>query len=86
MLGWPGSDWDGAGGAAPLTADWHAAGALRHTFTHFHLDLTVLAAQVPRSAVPLRGAFLPGAGFRPGDLPSLMQKAANLARAALAYG
>jgi len=80
MLGWPGSGWDGAGGPVPLTADWHEAGGLRHTFTHFHLDLTVMAAEVPAGATPLRGSFLPQTAFRPADLPSLMQKAQALAR------
>lgn len=83
MLGWPGSGWDGAGGPEPLAADWREAGSLRHTFTHFHLDLTVQAARVPADAAPLRGNFLPETGFRPGDLPSLMQKAADIARATL---
>jgi A/G-specific adenine glycosylase len=86
MLGWPGSGWDGAGGPAPLAADWREAGSLRHTFTHFHLDLTVQAARVPPEAAPQRGTFLPETAFRPGDLPSLMQKAADIARAALADG
>ena len=26
---------------APVDADWHKAGTIRHTFTHFHLELTV---------------------------------------------
>jgi A/G-specific adenine glycosylase len=80
MLGWPGSDWDGAGGPAPLAADWREAGEVRHTFTHFHLALTVMVAEVPDGAAPLRGSFLPQADFRPDDLPSLMQKAQALAR------
>jgi A/G-specific adenine glycosylase len=80
MLGWPGSGWDGAGGPAPLAADWREAGSLRHTFTHFHLDLAVMVADVPRAAVPLRGGFLQPSAFRPDDLPSLMQKAMDLAR------
>ena len=44
MLGFPGSDWDGAGGAEPVAADWQEVGEVRHTFTHFHLDLSVRAA------------------------------------------
>ena len=86
MLGWPGSDWDGAGGPAPLDADWRAAGEVRHTFTHFHLALTVMGAEVPSGTDPLRGSFLPETAFRPDDLPSLMQKAQTLARVNLDLG
>jgi len=86
MLGWPGSDWDGAGGAAPLTADWRVAGEVRHSFTHFHLSLTVMVAKVPADAAPLRGSFRPQVAFRSDDLPSLMQKAQVLARVNLDLG
>jgi A/G-specific adenine glycosylase len=79
MLGWPGTDWDGMGGDAPLDADWHDAGEVRHTFTHFHLYLTLMVAEVGPDAVPLRGAFLPREQFRPADLPTVMRKAYDLA-------
>jgi A/G-specific adenine glycosylase len=79
MLGWPGTDWDGAGGDAPLTADWTEAGEVRHTFTHFHLCLTLMVANVGPDADPLRGSFLHRADFRPADLPTLMRKAYDLA-------
>jgi A/G-specific adenine glycosylase len=79
MLGWPGTDWDGAGGPAPLMADWTEAGEVRHTFTHFHLCLTLMVADVGHDATPLRGSFLPRADFRPADLPTLMRKAHDLA-------
>ena len=83
MPGFPGSDWDGGGGPAPLATDWHAAGAVRHTFTHFHLDLTVQAARVPPGTAPLRGAFVARAAFSPAHLPTLMRKAHDLAAATL---
>jgi A/G-specific adenine glycosylase len=79
MLGWPGSDWDGGGGPAPLDADWHDAGEVRHTFTHFHLYLAVRVADVGMNALPLRGAFLPRGDFRPADLPTVMRKAFDTA-------
>ena len=53
---------------------------MRHTFTHFHLILTVLAATT--DALPLRGAFVAPAQFRPAGLPTLMRKAWDLATAA----
>jgi A/G-specific adenine glycosylase len=81
MLGWPGSDWcDAPAPAPPLAADWRAlAGEVRHTFTHFHLRLTVHVAEVPPGAVPERGTFVPAAEFRPAALPTVMQKAFRLA-------
>ncbi|MFE3835805.1 A/G-specific adenine glycosylase [Rhodobacteraceae bacterium PA1-206B] len=79
MPGFPGDGWDGAGGPAPAEADWREAGAFRHTFTHFHLDLRVLAAF--GEANPLRGEIMPG--LDPQSLPTLMRKAHDLAAAAL---
>lgn len=79
MLGFPGDGWDGAGGAAPIQAIWHEAGEVRHTFTHFHLTLRVLVAE--SADPPLRGVFRSGVG--PGDLPTLMRKAHDLALAAI---
>lgn len=80
MLGWPGSDWDGGGGPAPLDADWRdAAGELRHTFTHFHLRLDIAVAAVGADAKPLRGRFVAQADFRPAALPTVMRKAYDLA-------
>jgi A/G-specific adenine glycosylase len=72
--------------AAPLGARWRALpGQVRHTFTHFHLELTVLAARVGAE----RAAGLPGiwAGLdRLGELalPTVMKKVIRHARAALA--
>lgn len=75
MLGFPGDGWDGAGGGMPLRADWREAGRLRHTFTHFHLDLVVMAAAVDRHALPARGEFHSENEFAADDLPTLMKKA-----------
>lgn len=83
MLGWPGSDWgDVAVATPPMDADWTAINAeVRHTFTHFHLILTVYAATVPLDAVPELGDFMPADGFRPSDLPTVMRKVFDIARA-----
>jgi A/G-specific adenine glycosylase len=81
MLGWPGSDWDGGGGDAPILAEWERLGEVRHTFTHFHLYLDVMLAQVGADAVPARGAFVPQ--LRPSDLPTVMRKAYDLASSAI---
>ncbi len=33
---------------APFSANWHACGTIRHTFTHFHLTLHIFAAEVSK--------------------------------------
>lgn len=79
MLGFPGSDWDSAGGPEPLNADWRDMGEVRHTFTHFHLILRLSVATVAADATPSRGEFLSAASFRRADLPTVMRKAYDLA-------
>jgi len=84
MLGWPGSDWVDASAplpesTPPAPAQWQiAAGEVRHTFTHFHLVLTVMTATLPHSTNPERGAFMPPDQFAPSNLPTVMRKAFDL--------
>lgn len=78
MLGFPGDAWDGAGGPAPAEADWQRLGEVRHTFTHFHLILQVMAARLDAAAT--RGNWVATSDFRPSDLPTVMRKAFDLAR------
>jgi A/G-specific adenine glycosylase len=82
MLGWPGSDWgDTPGEDAPIRAEWKTIdGEARHTFTHFHLRLTVRTALVPMERAPDRGEFIEMPDFRPSDLPTVMRKAFDLAQ------
>lgn len=81
MLGWPGAEW----GADPIenppfTADWHTAKTeVRHTFTHFHLRLTVKIS-FAKTVNPTQGAFLAADQFSPSDLPTVMRKAYDLAQ------
>ncbi|NNE82201.1 MAG: A/G-specific adenine glycosylase [Silicimonas sp.] len=80
MLGWPGSDWGERvpEEAPPMVADWRDLGIeVRHTFTHFHLRLSVKVADVALEAAPRRGRFK--ADFRRSDLPTVMRKAFDLA-------
>ncbi|WP_022702303.1 A/G-specific adenine glycosylase [Pseudorhodobacter ferrugineus] len=79
-IGFPGNGWDTKSphSAAPITANWQDMGSIRHTFTHFHADLTVLAATT--SAPPDHGTFQP---VNPENLPTLMRKAYDLALPAL---
>ena len=84
MLGWPGSDWaeEVPDHSPPVEADWRDPGAeALHTFTHFHLRLAIRVADLPRGSNPERGQFLPPEQFRPSDLPTVMRKAFDLARA-----
>ena len=81
MLGWPGSDWaEAPTPAPPLAADWRAlVPVVRHTFTHFHLELTVMLAQVPPETPAPRGSFVPLDQFSPAALPTVMRKCFDLA-------
>lgn len=89
MLGWPGTDWtditaDPPAEAPPVQADWHdPGGEVRHTFTHFHLILSLRTAIVAQDAEPLVGQFIAPDRFRPADLPTLMRKAHDLAAATI---
>ncbi|NVO22153.1 A/G-specific adenine glycosylase [Donghicola mangrovi] len=81
MLGWPGSDWTESDPtpAPPIRAEWKTLNAeARHTFTHFHLSLTVLTALVPMERQPERGEFIPAEEFDPKSLPTVMRKAYDL--------
>jgi A/G-specific adenine glycosylase len=78
-LGFPGTGWDGSDAPAPAEADWVQIGSVRHTFTHFHLDLIVLHAALPHDTAPLRGEFHGANAFSPQDLPTLMRKAHDAA-------
>lgn len=86
MLGWPGSDWidvcvERPKGTAPIDADWHdLPGDVRHTFTHFHLILSVKIALVQAGTRPHTGTFFAKESFRPSDLPTVMRKAFDLSQ------
>ncbi|MEM6384899.1 MAG: A/G-specific adenine glycosylase [Pseudomonadota bacterium] len=85
MLGWPGSAWDAAPvETPPVEADWHPVAAeVRHTFTHFHLQLAIRVAQLEQDSAPRNGHFVPKRDFRPNNLPTVMRKAYDLAAASL---
>ena len=82
MLGWPGTEWGDAPPEVdpPIEALWHDLGAeVRHTFTHFHLRLSLKVAKVAGDATPSKGRFVPRDAFRPSNLPTVMRKAYDLA-------
>jgi A/G-specific adenine glycosylase len=85
MLGWPGDEWSEAGKETapfdiPKDGQWEVVGAIRHTFTHFHLDLKVA---ISRQAISVPEAYLAlnANEFRASDLPTVMRKAFSLANA-----
>ncbi|MEP2027245.1 MAG: A/G-specific adenine glycosylase [Paracoccaceae bacterium] len=81
MLGWPGSKWvEGTPCASPpCDADWKELQAeVRHTFTHFHLVLTVMTATLAPGLPEETGMFIDQTDFRPSDLPTVMRKAYDL--------
>lgn len=87
MLGWPGTGWAEVNPdpAPPMPAPWQTApGEVRHTFTHFHLILSVMTARLPEDTTAGTGLFLRPEDFRPSDLPTLMRKVYDVATAALA--
>ncbi|MGF6862568.1 A/G-specific adenine glycosylase [Rhodobacteraceae bacterium MBR-64] len=87
MLSWPTTEWAETLRPAPppIEAAWtDIAGEVRHTFTHFHLRLTLRLALVGSGATPRAGQFVPAAQFRRADLPTVMRKALDLAQSAIA--
>ncbi|MBP7002818.1 NUDIX domain-containing protein, partial [Amaricoccus sp.] len=85
MLGLPGGPWTETGEteAPPFPAEWRPLeGEVRHTFTHFHLALRILAARTP----PRAGDWRPWTPELERAMPTVMRKALRLARAALAPG
>lgn len=88
MLGFPGSDWsDAPAPAPPAPADWQDIGAeARHTFTHFHLRLTIFAATLPQDCTPTRGHFVSHPDFRPAALPTVMRKVHDLSSHHFSHG
>lgn len=71
MLAFPTSDWSETPlPAAPFDARWRDAGEVRHTFTHFHLTLKVMATA--QRGNPDRGAW---SRLDPKALPTVFAKA-----------
>jgi A/G-specific adenine glycosylase len=66
-------------GVAPLTASWlRLTGTVRHSFTHFDLDLAVWrAGNLPLSAGAEGGIWYPRASLADEALPSVMRKVLN---------
>jgi A/G-specific adenine glycosylase len=81
MRGLPGDGWsarsDGSG-EPPLAGEWRTAGTVRHSFTHFDLELAVV--RLESSHAPLEpGEWWPVAQLADAGLPTLFAKAAGRA-------
>ncbi|KZD03345.1 A/G-specific adenine glycosylase [Oceanibaculum pacificum] len=90
MMEIPSSAWAGqrhalsaVAGEAPVPGDWRALpGLVRHTFTHFHLELTVVATSAAARPVP-GGVWAPLDALGDYALPTLMKKIVRHALAQL---
>ncbi|WP_424931252.1 A/G-specific adenine glycosylase [Amaricoccus macauensis] len=85
MLGLPGSDWreKPPDPVPPFAAEWQPSpGDVRHTFTHFHLILSLRTARVPQDFTPPEGLAFHGGD--PGRaMPTVMRKALKLGLSSL---
>lgn len=78
MSGVPTTNWtaaqDGAtaADAAPVAGNWTSHGAIRHTFTHFHLELEVWAADIDQ--LPIEGWWSDRHQIAGEALPTVMKK------------
>jgi A/G-specific adenine glycosylase len=80
----PGSEWSEAGDrsiAPPFAADWiKVAATVEHTFTHFHLRLSVRRADAEQGTPAAPGQWwAPGGSLPDQALPSVMKKAIEAA-------
>jgi A/G-specific adenine glycosylase len=81
MRALPSGVWNAAGAGlagAPIGAEWEALGTVAHVFTHFALDLAVVAAQAPDREA--EGEWWPIAQIESAGLPTLFARAAALGR------
>ena len=86
MLGFPGTDWteSPAQPTPPLPGAWQQLpGEVRHTFTHFHLRLTIWVANLDAAAADTaaegRAGLHIAPKLSPAALPTVMRKAYDLA-------
>ncbi|MDN3644949.1 A/G-specific adenine glycosylase [Pontixanthobacter aestiaquae] len=81
MRSLPDDGWHSGGdgdGAAPVDADWEQLGLVRHTFTHFSLEMSVLRTSIQSDLAERIGQWWPVAEIDDAGLPTLFAKAARL--------
>ena len=84
MRALPDDGWSARGdghGEPPLAGQWREAGTVRHGFTHFELDLTVLVCAKGSLSPDGDGEWWPLADLDQAGLPTLYAKAAQRALA-----
>jgi A/G-specific adenine glycosylase len=91
MVEVPGTEWTAIAGdrGAAVSACWIEAQTVRHTFTHFHLEMRVLAAghaQVSREAQSFGGEWVHVDELPRAALPTVMKKAIAAGFEALGIG
>jgi A/G-specific adenine glycosylase len=85
MRALPDDGWSAAGdgsGDPPLAGAWVEAGVVRHTFTHFVIELSVLRLESAQETGLAQGEWWPVERIDEAGLPTLFAKAARLAIAA----
>ena len=85
MRALPDDGWSAAGdgsGDPPVAGAWEEVGAVRHTFTHFVIELSVLRLERAQEAALTQGEWWPVERIDEAGLPTLFAKAARLAIAA----
>ena len=78
MLALPSTEWSEGDilEAPPIHADWVTLPTpVKHTFTHFHLVLTVKVVSVHAETIPTRGQFEIADSAIADKLPTVMRKA-----------
>lgn len=83
MMEVPGSEWTEkpSNSDAPLQAQWRRlSGKVEHTFTHFHLEITVFAAMVEDAEPPPYCRWIAAQDVDAEALPSVMRKVVAHAR------
>lgn len=80
-LAFPSAGWDGRDLPPPGPAEWRDLGAVRHVFTHFSLEMTVLLGDLAGN--PTRGEMVPLRQIDRNALPGLMRKVWDVALPAI---
>nr|WP_245228659.1 A/G-specific adenine glycosylase [Pontixanthobacter sp. CEM42] len=84
MRSLPDDGWHSGGNGdtiALIDSQWEQLGLVRHTFTHFSLEMLVLKTTVPTDPTERAGQWWPIAEIDDAGLPTLFAKAARLALA-----
>ncbi|HQS69490.1 MAG: A/G-specific adenine glycosylase [Novosphingobium sp. 28-62-57] len=80
MRALPDDGWSAKGdGAAALDGAWHSGGVVRHSFTHFDLELQLMLCLSPEAVSHGSGEWWPVDDIEAAGLPTVFAKAARMA-------